>query len=634
MPMPCNPFVAYIVIPACRIVMSLYMHMHRQLDQNHLHLQMANGKIPPSWGPEMERTYPFRYYEADVQLWVLATDVDPQRQGAALALRVSGCAKDVIREVDANTLVNGQVVADAQGQPLQLTGVGALLRILRRRFAPLDQEASLFALHEFFAFQRHASEDIDQLVSRFELTNHRANVVGGVVINEVGLSWLMLHLSRIPKSNWPLILAPTLGNLPQNAGEHNAFILYLRRNGHLFDRGGDPAKNAITYLAVDGHEPQNTWSQTSELPFGLGSHSYPSFPVDDDAQSFSSCNSHDSSIVDISDVHGLSFAEACEAVYMQYRTGKRRWRKFAGPRRKGKGKGKSKGHGKHGSFGSGKVSSHGKHKGSFFADDFLTHDPASNSNPDSAYPSLEDAWNQDSFAYLGSGKGNKSGPRLNPLDKSGKRMLCSLCFSDSHFIKNCPQNNGKGKGKSSFLSSETWDSAASSAVASSSAPAPAPRRIYLATEIPPIPVTPGCKITFADESDLAKPLTKTFFYPWWEVNPPSEPPEFNYHAHVRLSADRDGLLVDTGAVNSLTGDEFAFRVAKRAKSHGHGSQFSALDRNFEIEGVGKGANVCEQRALLPIALEDGSTGTFMTWSSQGSEVYQTSLLSGSALFTV
>ena len=87
-----------------------------------------------------------------------------------------------------------------------------------------------------------------------------------------------------------------------------------------------------------------------------------------------------------------------------------------------------------------------------------------------------------------------------------------------------------------------------------------------------------------------------------------------------MSADRDGLLVDTGAVNSLTGDEFAFRVAKRAKSHGHGSQFSALDRNFEIEGVGKGANVCEQRALLPIALEDGSTGTFTSPMIRNSEV--------------
>ncbi len=35
----------------------------------------ANVRIPPSWGPELEKQYAFRHYESDLLLWASATVV-------------------------------------------------------------------------------------------------------------------------------------------------------------------------------------------------------------------------------------------------------------------------------------------------------------------------------------------------------------------------------------------------------------------------------------------------------------------------------------------------------------------------------------------------------------------------------
>lgn len=128
-------------------------HNARQAEMDNLHLQLANGRVPPSWSPEHEKEYPFRFYEADALLWCAATDLDENRRGPALALRLTGSAKMIIRELDPAILINGQNVLE-NGVQVVLTGVQALMRIMRRRFAPLDQEAQIHAMQEFFSFVR------------------------------------------------------------------------------------------------------------------------------------------------------------------------------------------------------------------------------------------------------------------------------------------------------------------------------------------------------------------------------------------------------------------------------------------------------------------------------------------------
>eukprot|EP00975_Prorocentrum_lima_P039242 8246296-Prorocentrum_lima.AAC.1 len=44
-------------------------------------LPAYSEKIPPGWGPDMQVSYPFRLWKADVRLWDLSTSVDPDRRG-------------------------------------------------------------------------------------------------------------------------------------------------------------------------------------------------------------------------------------------------------------------------------------------------------------------------------------------------------------------------------------------------------------------------------------------------------------------------------------------------------------------------------------------------------------------------
>ena len=652
---PCSSFATswtltarYIIQPFMRTFALLFCHMMRQGEVNDMHLQMANGRVPPSWGPEHERTYCFRYYEIDANLWNLASDMDEPRKGPALALRLTGGAKMIIRELDPNILVNGQMIVE-DGQQVRLTGVQALLRILRRRYAPLDQEAQLHAVSEFFSFSRQPHEDTDQVVARFEVVCYRARDVGGAQMNEVILSWMLLHHLRIPKDRWPLILTDTQGSLPADAPQYQAFLLYLRRNGHLYDRGNDGAKNVSGHnYFVDSASNTNMDSPFAFHTSSALSHAYPVYPdglfYDDqsypvfDNETLSSGNSRDESAIDLSDLAGLPYNQAVETVYAGFRMHKRRWRKFAGPRKfgKGKGKGKRKG-GKKGKSGKGFPTSSFHPRPTFFGDE-TEHswnewvDPTDDSTD----------WDQSQVYAMGKGKGKRRG---NPVGRDGKVMLCSGCNSPDHFIAECP---AKGKGKSSsFITAENWTTPQPGPSASaSSQPTPPRRGVYMAVHDVQTPVTnvqEQCTISFmdgtpsvsfdsnrartymnvTDESNADMPvIPKQAFFPWWKTEIDPSNPNLNnpsdetqvpcYHGAVRLTNDREGLVIDTGAVLSLSGDHWVHRNQSIGEKYGHGTAVKQLDRPFGIEGVGQGSNSVKSSAVVPIAMQHGIVGTFST----------------------
>ena len=80
-----------------------FMYTPRQAELNDMHMQAANGKVPPAWDPAADRRYPFRHWTTDVRLWSAATDLPEGRQGAAVALRLLGAAKLLVREFDPGT---------------------------------------------------------------------------------------------------------------------------------------------------------------------------------------------------------------------------------------------------------------------------------------------------------------------------------------------------------------------------------------------------------------------------------------------------------------------------------------------------------------------------------------------------
>ena len=298
-----------------------------------MHLGMMNSKVPPSWAPEKDRQYPLRTWISDVRLWALGTDVDLNRQGPVVAARIAGTAKELIRELDPNILALGAVFQDAQGNPVQHTGLESLIRALSRRYAPLAQELEVFCIAEILQFQRKPGEDTDGVISRYELTRVKAMNGAGFDMSWVGFSFLLLTILGVHKSQWPLILAPTLGRLPNDNIQYQAFCEYVRRHGHLTDRGVDAVKNmnfvsapatamsaALTpvFHSTTSWNASDTWNQqayhVSDVGFGFGQswdHTdyAQAYVLDGNQSEASSCNSNGSE-PDLTDLAGMQYNAA------------------------------------------------------------------------------------------------------------------------------------------------------------------------------------------------------------------------------------------------------------------------------------------------------------------------------------
>lgn len=207
----------------------------------------STTKVPPYWEPGLEQEYPFRIWLQDLELWVYSTEVATERKGPSIALRLGGTAKALVREIPPATLAHGANRAvdppqyNGQGDPVMehRSGVQVIIDMLRRRFHPFEQESQIRVLNEFFQFRRDHHEDVDSVMSRFELVLYRAGQVAQFTMPEVGRAYMILHHLRIPLEKWPLLLAETRGNLPSSEAEYNAFCEYVRRNTHLWEGVGE-----------------------------------------------------------------------------------------------------------------------------------------------------------------------------------------------------------------------------------------------------------------------------------------------------------------------------------------------------------------------------------------------------------
>ena len=353
----------YLWRPFRLIFRALFCFMQAQ-EQAEANLGLANGRVPPTWSVEQDKRYPLRHYVQDLALWAAGTDVDINRRGPVAALRLTGAARTIIREMPPELLQLGQVVADQNGQPLQLTGLQVLVRALERRYGALDQEQQIFAVSELMGFQRWPQESTDEMIARFDVIHFRATQVAGMGFPATIRAWVILTHLRVPRGQWPLILSPTLGMLPLDDNQYDDMIAYLRRNAHLFEQRGDNSRSLVQpFYQYEGDT--NAEQYDSSFTYHADPNSYdgnynytnsePSYPVlspeaDDDTiswHSFSTGNSLDDQDVDWTDA-----PVEPEQLYFQYRGAKKRFRfyaagrkRFHGKGRKG-GKGKSKGKGK------------------------------------------------------------------------------------------------------------------------------------------------------------------------------------------------------------------------------------------------------------------------------------------------
>jgi hypothetical protein len=605
----------------------------------------CTSKIPPSWDPGWESEYPYHIYAQDVELWAVGVcELQIAQIGPAVALRLQGAAREIVRELNTNILMNGRQVIDANQQAHQQSGLEYLLDILRSKFGILPQEYSIKCISDFLNIKKHNSENTDQFVSRFEVLRYRASQNAGMQITEPGSAWMILMLLGIPTTQWTILLFQTAGALPTTREQYSAFIMYLRRNGHLYDRSNNTIKQQFLQI------PGSNSSQQDSSPPSLFYGGETSEQQDDnsDASSVSSCWSNDEDEVTFEDVQDLDYQDAGEKLYMQYRFAKRRWRRFSGPGRHARSRFHRRSKGKGRSFRPGRDFHRGKHRGRMFY----------------GGPSVTEIYNAKPIS------------RTNPLGPDGQPLQCSICNSTEHFRARCPQarkgggkpfgKSGKGGGKGkrqgkAFFGNELdynpeeewWDTPEEEqqSTTSGQAPTASNRTVWFhntATGRTPdfspkasehmMLLDDGSIIYFnqrasssheEDTSIQAVSLTSHHIddSAVYTAAPRSQFMEFVtwlgkhtgetlgaavasvFHSEVRLSG-KEGLLIDTGAVENITGMDFVDRIKKLVKNHGQGVLIKPLETSISVGGIGQGDDSCENSVTLPACLADGHVGTY------------------------
>ena len=422
----------------------------------------------------------------------------------------------------------------------------------------------------------------------------------------------------------------------------------------------DPQSNYTSWS-----EPASSWSE-SQVPWFEPVQTYPAYDdMHDDTHSwhsFSTGNSEPDEELDWTDVDAVPPIELPAYLFHQYLFAKRRFRavgfkrsRFVG-RPKGKGKGKSgKGFGKRGK-GQGK-GGHGKHQQSGMIGFWM----------DESTLALEAETAEYDKIYFKGGKGGVGAGKGNPIGKDGQKLKCLGCGSEEHFIRACPKGKGKskssGKGKSSSFYDASSVSASSSAFpsypqmpdpttyppAGTATPSGTHAGLFMATAFDATVEnirTDHTRITFMDGSPSIEiqsvpsrvaamqlfgggsVVQNTFaahaivpsrsarhdlFYPWWDSSEAdllnTDELTTSYHSRVRL-AKGESVLIDTGAIKPLAGDAWCKRAAEAAAAFGRGTVYEPLAKVLTVEGVGTGSNRCTHRAIIPVAFEDGVTGTY------------------------
>ena len=96
----------------------------------------------------------------------------------------------------------------------------------------------------------------------------------------------------------------------------------------------------------------------------------------------------------------------------------------------------------------------------------------------------------------------------------------------------------------------------------------------------------------------------------YDLQPGRRAEASHYHVHARLKDGREALLVDPGAHDNLSGDEWFTRVQSIAGRQGLETRFTDLRHSMSVGGVGKGSQWCDTSGHAPIALGDGSHGVY------------------------
>eukprot|EP00971_Amphidinium_carterae_P152923 3031757-Amphidinium_carterae.1 len=105
-----------------------------------MELERATTRVPPAWDPSNASKYSFRDWKLDVELWLLGTDLQAEKQGGAIALQLLGEAREIARNMDKQVLKDGRPAAS--GGP-GISGASCLLEELESKLGPQQQSKAI-----------------------------------------------------------------------------------------------------------------------------------------------------------------------------------------------------------------------------------------------------------------------------------------------------------------------------------------------------------------------------------------------------------------------------------------------------------------------------------------------------------
>ena len=208
---------------------------YRQPDTTWESLGHSTSKIPPFWEPRLEQAgYPFRIWLQDVSLWAGGTELATELQAPAVAQRLGGTARDLVRQVPVAELRDGRL--DPLTGVIE-SGLKILLRGLERRHGGFAVETSTRCIIELLQFRRRGGESIDEALSRFETCRMQTQTQAtGFDLPVPVASWLLLEALRVPRASWPLVLTPWHNQLPTDDQGLRQLMESIRHQGHIAER--------------------------------------------------------------------------------------------------------------------------------------------------------------------------------------------------------------------------------------------------------------------------------------------------------------------------------------------------------------------------------------------------------------
>jgi len=221
----------------------------------------ATLKTPPAWSLEGSGSYSLRSWLSDVVLWAGATDLEPERQGPAVALVVTGAARDLVRELAPQELRDG-----IWEQGVHVPGLMLLCRTLARHYAPHETEVQTRAMAEMMGFARLPNESIDGSLARFEVLRHRAVARGGFAMGAPSLAYLLLNGLRLRSEQWERVLLPLDGQLPMTEQQFNQLLDRLRRVGRMAEGQFQPPHRQGATGDVGSYHFFPTFDQPHPIP--------------------------------------------------------------------------------------------------------------------------------------------------------------------------------------------------------------------------------------------------------------------------------------------------------------------------------------------------------------------------------